>query len=152
MSANDSQNERHIQYVKKIYSDSEAICDDKQTVQPVETKDAETHKGIELRTVLQTCQAFQEFYPDAITSWEDLIGVADKIAPMIGVDGPVWQQAGQIMGYRRAAIVVLYILENLDTIHNPGGYLRHLTKTARAGGVDVAPLLAALGTRGGIVS
>jgi replication initiation protein RepC len=152
VSASDSQNERHIQYVKKIYSDSETNRDDKQTVQPVEATKAETHKDIELGTVLQTCQAFQEFYPDPITSWQDLIAVADKIAPMIGIDGPVWQQAGQAMGYRRASIVVLYILENLDTIHNPGGYLRHLTKTARAGAMDVAPLLAAIGTRGGIVS
>jgi replication initiation protein RepC len=152
MSANDSQNERHIQYVKKIYSDSEASHDNKQTMQPVVITAAEMHKDLELGAVLKTCQAFHEFYPDQITSWQDLIAVADKIAPMIGIDGPVWQQAGQVMGYRRAAIVVLYILENLDTIHNPGGYLRHLTKTARVGCLDVVPLLAALGTREEIVS
>ncbi len=68
------------------------------------------------------------------------------------MDGPGWRHAGAGMEYRRAAVVVLYILENLDTIYNPGGYLRHLTKTSRVEGLDVAPLLAALGKRGEIVS
>lgn len=152
MSANDSQNERHIQYVKKIYSDSEEGVISQQTEAPVEVPDAENNTEIKLHTVLQSCQAFQEFYPEPVRSWNDLISVADRIAPMIAIDGPVWQQAGQVMGYRKAAIVVLYILENLATIQNPGGYLRRMTQNGRAGGVNIAPLLAAIQRKSIIVS
>jgi len=152
MSAKDSQNERHIQYVKKIYSDSESLAIDRKQTEQIETTDAEKKTDIDLRTVVQNCQAFQEFYPEPIRSWQDLISVADRIAPMIAIDGPVWQDAGRVMGYRKAAVVVLYILENLAAIQNPGGYLRRLTQNGRAGGFDIAPLLASIRKMPKIVS
>ncbi|MGJ8611086.1 MAG: plasmid replication protein RepC [Octadecabacter sp.] len=152
MSDNDVQNERHIQYVKKIYSDSEGSTGYQNTALPSKDKTAEKDKSIDLTAVLSRCNAFQEYYPTPVRSWRDLIVIADKIAPMIGIDGPVWQQASRVMGYRNAATVVLCILENLGKINNPGGYLRRLTQTASAGAFDVAPILSAIVPRSKIVS
>lgn len=152
MGASDDQIERHIQYETKYISDSEAPITD-----PELQKNADRHlendamsqrnKTPDLKTVLAVCQEFQTYYPAHIRHWNDLVSVSERLTAMIGIDPPVFKQAIAAMGASRAATVVLCILENIQSISNPGGYLRRLTQQAQDGHFSEKPMLAAIANR-----
>lgn len=60
---------------------------------------------------------------------------------MMGIDMPVYEEAKRYLGNQIAPIVILCILEGFDTIRNPGGYLRQLSKEGRAGAFELDNLL-----------
>lgn len=132
MSASDSQNERHIQ-VKLQYT-SEAPT-------PVSPKKETADNQVSLTRVITAFDAWHSFFPQPIRHWTDLQRVAEQLAPMIGIDRPVFAQALQRMGAETAAIAVLFILENLDSIQNPGGYLRRMMQNDAQGRGDLAETL-----------
>lgn len=144
LSANDSQNERHIQYITKYAFDPETNTSEQNHQQhPVEVTDAEK-ENISLSQVVDRCRAFQSYYPEKVTSWRDIVGIGDQIAPMIGIDQPVIHQAKQAMGAQTAAVVILCILEKFPKIKSPGAYLRQLSKMAEQRMFSVLPMLNAL--------
>ena len=77
-------------------------------------------------------------------TWSDTIETSRALAPMIGVERPVLQDAENSMGPAQAAVTVLCMLERLTTIRNPGGYLRRLSQLAKDGKYDVGQGLLAL--------
>ena len=130
VSGPDRQNERHIDIKTNINSDSET--------QHKKNNDAD------LDIVLETCNEYKSYFPEPIKRWHQLISVADRIVPMIGIDQPVFNEAKDSMGAATAATVILCILERLTCIENPGAYLRTLAKKAKSGGFEIQPLLDAL--------
>lgn len=122
MSATDNQNERHIQTESIILSDAE--------------NDTDVPEQISLRVVTKICKEYTSYFPDPVRHWHDLAGIADRLTPMMGIEANVFRDAIRHMGLAHATTAVLCILEQLGTIHNPGGYLRRLTQAARAGGFD----------------
>lgn len=141
VSSTDAQNERHIQYEFINNSDSETRVAHDPLIKKTNTSPEHDPQLLE---VLSLCNEFKAYYPDPVHRWTDLIGIADRMAAMMGIDAPVFKDAVDQLGAKRAGIVVLCMLERFADIRNPGGYLRRLTQTARNGGFSVAPLLDAL--------
>lgn len=151
MSTPDDQNERHIESDILIYPDSET---DQASATPSQMaachqdkRTTEKRDRADLVRIIEICPEFKSYYPQPIRHWHDLINVAGRLTNMVGIDAPVFIEAVQAMGHKAAAVVVLYILENLNKITNPGGYLRRLTQSAGAGRFDVTTLLASMQTK-----
>lgn len=146
MSSADSHNERHIQDSIEYTFDSEDSHQSPRETSAIEKpKPAmKADKDANLAQVLNACPEFQTFYPKPVTKWEDLDQVAENLAPMIGIDLPVLQEARAAMGRQHAATAVLCILQRLADIRSPGAYLRRLTQKARSGHFSVLPMLNAL--------
>ena len=168
MSTTDVQNERHIQDSLKQDSDSEgleekatktALENPEPTLQKEgsdrgslqtgsETKNPHpTLRDLKLSQILGSCSEAMTFFPDPVRSWQDLLHLADRLAPMLGIDQPVLSEAKQQMGPLEAAISVLCILQRASEIRSPGAYLRRLAQKASAGGFSVRPMLLALKNR-----
>lgn len=148
MSTAIDQNERHIQDSIKQDSDSEGGrgVHDPSSYLPNETK-AQSKENITLADVLGTLKEYRSYFPDAARCWDDLLMIADQMAPMLGIEQPVYAEAKQRMGYLPAALSVLCILERADAIRSPGAYLRKLSQKALSGGFTVMPMLHALQNR-----
>jgi replication initiation protein RepC len=67
---------------------------------------------------------------------------------MLGVSPDAWAKARKAMGEQAAAIVVAVMLERVDEIRSPGGYLRDLTRKAERSAFSVFPMLQALERQG----
>jgi replication initiation protein RepC len=129
MSVSDSQNERHIQGDSKIFTEA-----------PVSKKIQQEDDGTSLDAIVETCTEYQALFPEAAHNWPSLSRVAYALAPMMGIERPVYAEAIDVMGPRRAIAVVLLMLEGLATIGNPGGYFRTLTQQCRAGEMNISVL------------
>lgn len=143
MSGSNSQNERHIQDSFEKDIDSEEA----EKGQNNNLTAARPEPGINpenLRHILSVCTEFQQYYPNRVTDWQQLVAVAERLSPMIGIDAPVFHDARKSMGAKAAATSVLCILERLGDIRSPGAYLRKLAQKARAGGFSCEPMLKAL--------
>jgi replication initiation protein RepC len=87
------------------------------------------------------CTEARSFYPDGTRSWPDVSRTAEALAPMIGIQRDVLDEARAVMGRRHAEASVLCILQRHASIRNPGGYLRRLVSQARAGEYALSDLL-----------
>ncbi|MGH1414911.1 MAG: plasmid replication protein RepC [Pelagimonas sp.] len=123
-----NQNERHIQDTIKSDFDSEG--DRSLEMSPEE--------------IMEQCKETQALFPDRVRTWQDLHTIANQLAPMLGINQPVWHEALQRLGQVPAAIAVLSIHERLSTIRSPGAYLRCLGQKAAMGRFSVLPMLKAL--------
>lgn len=130
MSASDNQNERHIQGESKIFSETRVV----KKMHPEE-------ETTSLDVIVETCTEYQALFPEAAPNWPSLSRVAYALAPMMGIERPVYAEAVDVMGPRRAIAVVLLMLEGLATIGNPGGYFRTLTQQCRAGEMNISTLV-----------
>jgi replication initiation protein RepC len=144
MSGTDMQSERHIQDSNRNESDSETGAHADKRRQPRATGKG---KDAELQDVLAACKEYQLYCPKPIQSWEDLQENAFHLAPMMGIEVPVFAEAQNSMGARTAATVVLCMLERLSEIRSPGAYLRRLAQKAKTGKFTVGPLINALRNR-----
>ncbi|MCT7377990.1 plasmid replication protein RepC [Chelativorans salis] len=153
LSANDAQNERHIES-----SDSEDSSKNKGSFSefPSRTHSASPAKvdscqlsspcapGLAITSVLSACPQIDDYLPGGIRGWHDLVKAADLVRTMLGISGETWLQARRAMGNVNAAIVVAAMLERADELKSPGAYLRDLAKRAEEGGFSPKPMLAAL--------
>ncbi|WP_128255780.1 plasmid replication protein RepC [Falsirhodobacter deserti] len=130
LSANDSQNERHIQDSNKTPSESEQYV--------------ETDECHDLAAVLSACSNSSDYAPAPITDWPRLVATADRVYPMMGIASNVWRDAKRYMGVTDAAITVLCILQRFEHISCPGAYLRSLVKKASIGSFRTEPMIKAL--------
>ncbi|WP_245824663.1 plasmid replication protein RepC [Pseudoruegeria aquimaris] len=138
MSATGSQNERHIQDSPEKDIDSERAGEATADI-PRSRVSAE-----DLGQILTACTEFRQYYPGRVRDWQELVAIAEKLSPMIGIDAPVFHDARLSMGAKAAATSVLCILERLGDIRSPGAYLRRLAQKARAGRFSCEPMLKAL--------
>lgn len=129
-STTDGENERHIQPEFKIYSEK------KSDIERMGTNDTPSFDA-----VVSQCTEYLIFFPEPARNWQDLSRTAYALVPMIGIEHPVYAQAIQMMGPKRAIIAVLCVLESLGKIGNPGGYLRRLIQKDIEGQLNMARLL-----------
>jgi replication initiation protein RepC len=131
MSSPVNQNERHIQIEDKYISVS------------VERSQMILNKNDDdkLISIVDKCKEYKNYFPSTPSNWHELVNIADRLTPMIGIERPVFEEAMRVMGVKRASTVILCILEKLGTIVNPGGYLRRLTQMARAGQLYIENML-----------
>ena len=126
MIGTDGQNERHIQ------QESRYISEDQSTTEQGRSR----KKTIRLDHIVAQCSEYQSYFPTPVRHWEDIINIANRLVPMMGIERPVFDEAIKVIGIHQAATLILCMLEKLGTITNPGGYLRRISQRAGAGGVD----------------
>lgn len=172
LSASDSQNGRHQHKKKNTTSEEAladtAVRETAETVQPqdqsncretlasTESRAPETRPDHQMAAPRQVdpglhqdsqtmAGAFPEYrrmFPQGARSWADLREQARQLIPMMGIDMQVYDEAERTLGRQIAPIAVLCLLERFDSLRNPGGFLRHLS---RQGQVDLPRLLASAG-------
>jgi len=167
-SANESQNERHIQNQKTDISDFEPGLREGRAEPPepnTQEASAATAEALEtsasnsritnsksptprtypLGMVLEACPDIVDYGKGGeISCWRDLIDAAAIVRPAMGVSPDAWKQALEVLGEHDASIVLAAILQRGEEIKSAGGYLRVLTAKARAGEFSIGPVLMAL--------
>jgi len=146
MSANESQDERHIQNSNPDPSiDLEPRLREGRAA-PVEQEPHQSRIGeaaYPLGMVLSACPDIVDYAKGGISNWRDLLATAAVVRSMLGISPSAWEEAQAVMGERQAAIVVACILQRGAAIHSAGGYLRGLTRKAEAGEFSLGPILMA---------
>ena len=127
VSANDSQNERHLQNADSDDPDSDI--------------GQENQEHLVLEVVMAAIPEMESYATIPVGTWQDLHRVADFVRPMLGITAETWAFARQRLGKTAAAITLGCILQKFDKIRKPGAYLRHLAQTDR---FRVGPMVAAL--------
>lgn len=142
MSGSDIQNERHFQNSNKDSSDFEP-CLEKQGGELDESNERQ-EPTLPLELVTKACPDILPYATDGIRRWSDLVHVVQFVRGMMGISADAWKQAVRAMGPEVAAITVVGILQRIDDIQNPGGYLRSLARKAEEGGFSPGPMIMAL--------
>ncbi|QRM46620.1 plasmid replication protein RepC [Rhizobium sp. BG4] len=162
-SANDSQNERHIQITEsESYLDSEARPESAEiefttvnSVNHADTMHAEDDasvtaenvipRSVSLSTIIDYCPDIALYGPNArVRNWQDLIQATTLVSTMLQIGPSAYRQASAAMGPQNAAAVVACILQKGESVASPGGYLRSLARLAEQGRFNAWPMLAAL--------
>ena len=138
MDGNDVINERHYHNSKPQDSESEPC---------LESEGTEGQGGrpkIPLALVRKACPELEIFGGEPMKAWPDLIASAEKVRPMVGISLDAWREACALMGPCDAAISIGFILERMEEIKSPGGYLRALARKAGQGGLSTGPMVMSL--------
>ena len=147
LSACDDQNERHIQNSNKNKLESEQREETDQVEPP------QIITSVPIAVVKQACPDILPYAQGELRQNADLIETAHHVHAMMGITSDVWHRAMRVMGAEQAALTLACMLQKIETIRNPGGYLRRLTQRAEDGSFHVWPMLKALlpdaGTRAG---
>jgi replication initiation protein RepC len=147
MSANESQNERHIQNSNThttIDSEPGFPISHEPTVEPHIQPKSPLERSYPLGMVLDACPSIADYARDGISSWRDFVETAEFVRSLLGVSRSAWEDAKNVLGPEDAAVVVAAILQRSDSIKSAGGYLRSLTEKARVGAFSLGPVLMAL--------
>ncbi|SMC93400.1 plasmid replication protein RepC [Rhizobium sp. RU36D] len=105
----------------------------------------EQMKAFPLSMVLKACPQISDYGPGGtISHWRELMGAAVVVRSMLGVSPSAYQEACEVMGPENAAVGMAAILERAGHINSPGGYLRDLTRRARAGEFSLGPMIMSL--------
>src|SRR3984885_10197983 len=129
-SANESQNERHIQN-----SNPNSLIDLEPSLQEGRAARAEpnlpltapSEKAYPLGMVLDACPDIGDYAKGGIANWRDFLATAAVVRPMLGISPSAWEEAQTVMGEAEAAVVVACLLQRSSMIQSAGGYLRELT-------------------------
>lgn len=100
--------------------------------------------AIPLGMVLEACPDLVDYARHGISHWRDFMATAAIVRPMLGISPSAWAEACEELGETQACIVLAAILQRASAIRNPGGYLRGLTRRAKAGCFAIGPMLMAL--------
>lgn len=143
-SADDAQNERHIQESKttELLYDSE--IDDETRDPSSNAPTATPPSSLTLSTVLNACPDITDYSRDSISSWQALLRTAALVRCYLAIPTDAWEEAQNVLNPFVASIVVAAMLQRSDSIKTPGAYLRTLTKKASQGQFSPAPMLMSL--------
>ncbi|WP_299883102.1 plasmid replication protein RepC [uncultured Sulfitobacter sp.] len=134
MSGSDVQNERHYSNSKPEDPDLELCSEETKGEAP----------NLPLAVVLKACPDILPYAGDQIRHWHQLVGVAATVRGMMGISPGAWEDAQRVMGAPVAAVTVAGILQRVDQIKSPGGYLRALTRQAQDHAFSPGPMIMAL--------
>ena len=156
VSANESQNGRHIQDQITNSFDLEPSLqqgrgetlepDDQGSPPPSANANSKPSapRTYPLGMVLEACPDIVDYAKGGINNWRDLATTAALVRAALGVSPDAWAQALEALGEHDASIVIAAILQRGEEIKSAGGYLRVLTAKARAGEFSLGPVLMAL--------
>ncbi|MGH1416145.1 MAG: plasmid replication protein RepC [Pelagimonas sp.] len=158
MSGTHSRSERHLQNSKPDTLESEH-CLEKSKASPErpiqqpstsaqDTIRAKPEIKIPLALVLKACPDLEPYSRDPIRQWSGLYDAAQLVRGMMGISRSAWDEATAAMGPECASAVVAGMLQRVDEINNPGGYLRSLTHKAQLGKFSPGPMIMSLLNRG----
>jgi replication initiation protein RepC len=164
LSANESQNERHIHNSKpncpidlepslregraadpgSTVSEPGAPPRSQENDRANATRVSAATKAYPLGMVLEACPDIADYAKGGINSWRDLIATAGLARAALGISADAWREAQETMGTGDAAVIIAAILQKGEAISSPGGYLRALSAKARAKEFSIGPVLMAL--------
>ena len=146
ISANESQNERHKQNSNPnppIDLEPSLREGRAPTAEPNLPPSVSPDKTYPLGMVLSACPDIVDYAKGGIANWRDFLATAAVVRPMLGISPSAWEEAQMVMGDTQAAIVLACLLQRSSEIQSAGGYLRELTRKARAGEFSLGPVLMA---------
>jgi len=146
MSANESQNERHKQNSNPNPPiDLEPSLLEGRAAKPERSlpPTVPPEKTYPLGMVLSACPDIGDYAKGGIANWRDFLATTSIVRPMLGISPSAWEEAQMVMGDTQAAIVIACLLQRSSAIQSAGGYLRELTRKARAGEFSLGPVLMA---------
>ena len=146
MSANESQNERHKQNSNPNPPiDLEPSLPEGRAAKPERSlpPTVPPEKTYPLGMVLSACPDIGDYAKGGIANWRDFLATTSIVRPMLGISPSAWEEAQMVMGDTQAAIVIACLLQRSSAIQSAGGYLRELTRKARAGEFSLGPVLMA---------
>lgn len=150
-SANESQNDRHIQNSKseaKIESEQGLGTLEEESGSRGETDNVRSmpKRELPLGIVLDACPNMLWLVKGGggIRNWREFLAAVETARPVLGISVSAWEDAKVAMGEQQAAITLAAIHQRVDQIKSPGGYLRNLTERAKAGKFSTWPMIMAL--------
>lgn len=98
---------------------------------------------LSVRSILYGCPAFAEMAHGIgghIDTWRDLVVIAERIRPIIGISQDAWASAQSVMSREVAAAALALVTDKYSdgVVSSPGGYLRGLTEKATVGELHLA--------------
>ncbi len=149
MIGNDSHSEQQYQNSNTDSSDFEP-CLEKSRAADVTPKEEPTVEpdtpevSIPLPLVLRAIPEALEYAQGPVTRFDDLVRLGAFLRGMIGISPSAWDDAVAAMGPEVAGITICCLVQRIDDIRSPGGYLRHLTRQAQVGKYSVTRGIMAL--------
>jgi replication initiation protein RepC len=149
MSGNDVQTGRHCQNSNTDYTDLEPYLEKSRAtdVDAQYTQDVADPKpdvpipfGLVLRAVPEAVQYAQ----GSVSGFDDLARLGAFLRGMIGISTSAWDDAVAAMGAQVAGITICCLVQRIDDIRSPGGYLRTLTAQAQDGKYSISRVVMAL--------
>lgn len=136
--ASHSQNDRHLQNTKKEYLESVSLNKTSDIEPAVHTpcgsaQPPDQSNDLTLQDCLEAATESIAFSQEPIRSWDDMIRLADTLAPMIGIERELADHTRRAMGVLPAAISILCLIQRGDQIQKPAAYLRKLAILAENG-------------------
>lgn len=138
LSVSYSQNDRHQQNTKKEYLNSvsqnetsdisPAVHSPCSSAQPLDRSN-----DLTLQDCLEAATESIAFAQEPVRTWDDIIRLADTLAPMIGIERELADHTRRAMGVLPAAISILCLIQRGDQIQKPAAYLRKLAMLAEIG-------------------
>jgi replication initiation protein RepC len=145
LSADDSQNERHIQDSK---SSKYPIVLEEIALDPDEPGGALIPRPLNLpfQGVLDACPEFAAYSNGPISNLSQFIQTASIVRNALAIQSDAWEDAVRALGLENASYVIAAILQRhtSNRIRVPGAYLRALTKMASQGKFSPRPMLVSL--------
>ncbi|MEL6690912.1 MAG: plasmid replication protein RepC [Pseudomonadota bacterium] len=99
--------------------------------------------NIPFALVLKSIPEALSYAQGDIRNPRDIAGLGAFLRGMIGISPSAWDDAVGAMGPETAGLVVCCLVERIEEIRSPGGYLRHLTREQDLGKFSVARLVMA---------
>ena len=130
-------NDRHLQssIQNKIERKEETLLEQASTV-PFRKSPIPQASTLEKETcyqdVIQACPEAICFAQETPRNWNDLYAFARWLAPMIGINQQLVDQAEKSLGRTSLAMTLLAIVQMSGSIRNPGAYLRSLFQGDKA--------------------
>ncbi|PCJ04815.1 MAG: replication initiation protein [Rhodobacteraceae bacterium] len=156
MSGSDGETERHYQNSNKDSYESESVLEidaagtDGASLSPAPSDEPTAlepnsrQPNLPLGLVLKACPDILPYASHPVQHWHELVGLMASVRGYMGISPDAWAEAQRVMGAEVAAITVAAILQRVDDIRSPGGYLRSLTSKSAAGGFSPGPMVMAL--------
>src|SRR4051794_2459181 len=95
----------------------------------------DTSRPLSFRFVVNTLPAIKDYTRTGqIEDTTEFLAAAELARSSLGISPDAWREAIDVMGRFEAAVATAFILDRVDTIRSPGGYLRALTDKAGMGG------------------
>ncbi|MET3900881.1 replication initiation protein RepC [Devosia sp. UYZn731] len=150
-SANESQDERHIQN-----SNTEAKLESERGLGHKEEESGSggvdnnvrsmPKRELPLGIVLDACPNMLWLVKGGggIRNWREFLAAVETARPVLGISASAWEEAKVAMGEQQAGITLAAIHQRVDQIKSPGGYLRNLTERAKEGKFSTWPMIMAL--------
>lgn len=139
MDGNGRHSERHLQNSKPDDIRSE-LCLEKSRAGGEDSAPIPLSLGL----VLKACPDILPYARHPVRDWRDLVGLAGEVRSMMGISADAWAEAQDALGPEVAAVTTAAILQRVDHIRRPGGYLRALSEKGRTGGFSPGPMIMAL--------